>query len=377
MRTESSHLVKVGVTSDLVMADGTLAFPDYPIGALTAMPGLMVKHLDVAKGHVPSDLADLELLVSVPHGAPIDRQALAQAQRLLAVIRVGVGFEDCDLAALTSNGTALVLPTQATRRPTAVAALTLILTLATRLLDKHRITHGGEALWHQRADHRGVELRGKMLGLIGCGAIGKELIAIAQPLGFSFAIYDPALHDRRVEALGAVLLPLDELLARSDFVSIHCPLTAETRLLIDGRRLAQMKPTAFLVNTARGGVIDQEALAQALAEGRIAGAGLDVFEPEPLPVGDPLLHSPNVIFSAHALNWNRELDADLGRANIEAVATLLRGDAPDTIANPEVLRHPRFLEKLTRIASGYAGHNSRSEVPIDTEAADTMRSHMP
>ena len=359
--------VKLGVTSDLVAADGTLAFPDYPLSTLTAMPGLTATRLDVTQGHVPADLADLDLLISVPHGAPLDHLALAQAQRLLAVIRVGVGFEDCDLPTLTAGGTALVLPTHATRRPTAVAALTLILALATRLLDKHRITLDGAALWHQRADHRGVELRGKLLGLVGCGAIGRELIAIARPLGFSFAIHDPALNERNAEALGAVLLPLDELLARSDFVSIHCPLTAETRHLVDKRRLARMKPTAYLVNTARGGVIDQAALAQALAERRIAGAGLDVFEPEPLPAGDPLLESPNVLFSAHALNWTRELDADLGRANMEAVAALLRGDVPEALANPDVLRHSHFQEKLARIASvcAGAGPHARAQVPAE------------
>jgi phosphoglycerate dehydrogenase-like enzyme len=314
------------------------------------MPGVTVTHLDVTRGHDPAELADLDLLISVPHGAPLNRPALAEAQRLLAVIRVGVGFEDCDVPMLTAAGTALVLPTQATRRPTAVAALTLILALATRLLDKHRITLSGGELWHQRAHYRGLELRGKLLGLVGCGAIGRELIAIARPLGFSLAIHDPALTDDDVRALGAVTVSLDELLAQSDFVSIHCPLTAETWHLIDARRLALMKPTAYLVNTARGGVVDQAALAEALTEHRIAGAGLDVFEPEPLPASDPLLQAPNVTFSAHALNWTRELDSDLGRANMEAVAALLNGVVPDALANPEVVCHSRFREKLARIA---------------------------
>jgi D-3-phosphoglycerate dehydrogenase len=358
--------VNMGVTTDLVAADGTLAFPDYPLGTLTAMPGLTVTHLDVVNAHVPADLADLDLLISVPHGAPLDRRALAQAQKLLAVIRVGVGFEDCDVAALTDAGTALVLPTQATRRPTAVAALTLILALATRLLDKHRITLGGAALWDQRADYRGVELRDKLLGLVGCGAIGRELIAIARPLGFSYAIHDPGLDASDVQALGAIPLSLDELLARSDFVSIHCPLTAETRGLINGPRLAGMKSTAYLVNTARGGVVDQAALGEALAEGRIAGAGLDVFEPEPLPAGDPLLQAPNVVLSAHALNWTRELDADLGRANIEAVAALLRGEVPEALANPDVLNQAHFQEKLAKLTSVWtsAGARGPAELPL-------------
>jgi phosphoglycerate dehydrogenase-like enzyme len=343
--------VILGLTSDLVASNGVLAFPDYPLHALAGFEDLVIVHLDVSNGHDPAELADLDLLISVPHGAPLDRAALAQAQRLAAVIRVGVGFEDCDLPVLTSGGTALVLPTQATRRPTAVAALTLILALATRLLDKHRITLAGPGLWEERAEFRGVDVRGKILGLVGCGAIGRELIAIARPLGFSLAIYDPGLAADDAAALGAVPLALEELLARSDFVSIHCPLTPETRHLINAPRLALMKPTAFLVNTARGGVIDQAALVRALIGHAIAGAGLDVFEPEPLPADDLLLQSPNVLFSAHALNWTRELDAELGHTNIEAVASLLKGKDPGVLANPGVLKDQTFRDKLARIAA--------------------------
>lgn len=339
----------LGVTSDLVAADGTLAFPNYPFEAFQKHPSLSIRHVAVNGRHQPSDLADLDVLISVPHGAPIDAAAIQHADRLFAILRVGVGYEDCDVDALTRAGIALAVPRDATRRPTAVAALTLLLALATRLLEKHRMTCAGPDRWDSRADLQGLDLRGKQLGLVGCGAIGAELINIAKPLGLSFAISDPALDASAAAAMGADLLPLDDLLRSSDFVSLHCPLSAETRHLIDGPRLSLMKRSAYLINTARGGVVDQRALVAALEGQQIAGAGLDVFEPEPLPANHPLLRLESVILSGHALNWTRELDAVIGQLNFEAVTALLDGEPPNGIVNPAVLKDPQFQRKLNRL----------------------------
>lgn len=151
------------------------------------------------------------------------------------------------------------------------------------------MTLAGPDASHSRAELQGHDLRGKRLGLVDCAAIGAELINIAKPLGLSFAVSDPALHRNAAAALGADLLPLDDLLKTSDFVSLHCPLSAETHHLINGMRLALMKPTAFLINTARGGVVDQHALVATLERKQIAGAGLDVFDPEPLPANHAML----------------------------------------------------------------------------------------
>lgn len=345
----TSTSIALGITSDLVAAEGELAFPDYPIQSLAAL-GLSIRRIDVTRGHIPADLADIDILVSVPHGAPIDAEAISDAAQLTAVIRVGVGYEDCDLAALTRAGIALVIPSDATQRPTAVAALTLILAAATRLLDKHKLTLEGPKGWSRRAALRGAETKGKVLGLVGCGSIGRHLIAISRPLGFTFVIHDPALTDEDALALGAQLRSLDELIAEADFVSIHCPLSSKTRHLIDARRFALMKRSAYLINTARGGIVDQRALTDALVNGRIAGAGLDVFEPEPLPADDPLLRLDNVIFSGHALNWTRELDLELGRSNHAAIVDLLRGKVPDGLVNREVLEDAHFRSRLNALA---------------------------
>ncbi len=347
--------IVLGVTSDLVSIEGTKAFPDYPLEALSGHARLKLKHLDVADGFDPSDLADLDLLISVPHGAPLDALAIGRADRLAAVMRVGAGFEDCDVEALTQAGIALVTANAATQRPTAMAALTLILALATRLLDKHRLSLEGPAGWSRRAQLRGSNLKGKVLGLVGCGTIARDLITISRPLGLTYLVNDPALSKVDAESIGVRLVSLDELLAKADFVSIHCPLTPQTRHLIDAARLGLMKCSAYLVNTARGGVVDQKALTKALMDHRIAGAGLDVFEFEPPSEDDPLLRLDNVVLSGHALNWTKELDADLGRSNCAAVFALLNGEVPEGIVNRAVLHDMRFLEKLKGFACGGLG----------------------
>ena len=289
-------------------------------------------------------------------------------ERLTAVIRIGVGYEDCDLDAMTRKAIALVVPREATRRPTAVAALTLILALTTRLIEKHRLTLAGPAAWEQRPRFRGRALDGKLLGLVGCGTIGRDLIEIARPLGLRFAISDPAIDEALAARLGAQSLALDDLLATADIVSLHCPLSLDTYHLIDARRLSLMKPTCLLVNTARGGLIDQRTLAALLELKRIAGAGLDVFEEEPPDPRDPILRLDNVILSGHALNWTEELDRALGQMNIVAVRAMLAGEMPPGIANASVTQDPRFVAKVQRLA--LLGHKHRSNMASEFKKED-------
>jgi phosphoglycerate dehydrogenase-like enzyme len=153
-------------------------------------------------------------------------------------------------------------------------------------------------------------------------------------------------------------VPLDDLMRQSDFVSIHCPLNESTRHLIDGRRIALMKPDAIIVNTARGGVIDQAALTDALLARRIGGAGLDVFAEEPPRADDPLLRLDNVVLSAHALNWTRNLDADLGRANARAAQALMSGRLPEGVVNGAVAGDPRFRAKLAALMRAAERHDT-------------------
>jgi phosphoglycerate dehydrogenase-like enzyme len=345
---------RVGITDDFLLADGTLSFPGYDLGPLRDNPRVTLCRVPSGTELLGADLASVDVLISVPMTAAITRASLSDAQNLAGIVRVGVGCDDVDLAACTDAGVAVVVPSDAVRRPTAVAALTLILALATRLLDKDRLTRAGPADWHRRASLRGSNLTGRVLGLVGCGSIGSDLAALVRPLDMRVIAFDPALSDREAAQRNIERLPLDEVLARSDFISIHCPLTAATRGLIDAAALARMRAGSYLVNTARGGIVDQAALRAALLSGHLAGAGLDVFDPEPLPADDPLLSTPGVLLSAHALNWTHELDADLAALNVQAVIDLLAGRVPGRIMNPDVVQSAAFASKLARLAAASA-----------------------
>jgi D-3-phosphoglycerate dehydrogenase len=364
--TTDAQAVRLGVTSDLLRADGSLTFPGYPIDAFSRLDGLDVCRVDLSDAAETS--AGCDLLLSVPREGPLAVLGPRLDDGMTAVIRLGVGYEDCDVDAMTRKAIALVIPSEATRRSTAIAALTLILALMTRLIEKHELTLAGPELWDRRAELRGRALDGKLLGLVGCGTIGRDLITIASPLGLRFAISDPSVDDAMATRLGARSLALDELLATADIVSLHCPLSRETHHLLDARRLSLLKPTCFLVNTARGGLIDQHALAERLKSKQLAGAALDVFETEPPDPDDPIRRLDNVILSAHALNWTEELDEALGRMNVDAVRSLIAGEVPSGIVNKSIVHDPRFLSKLRRLAR--VCQNSRSKVPALTEGDD-------
>lgn len=345
---------QIGLTDDFLLADGGMSFPGYDLGALRHTPAAELRR--IAGGNVLSAtaLAGIDVLISVPMMGAVTQGSLAHADVLTGIIRVGVGCEDMDLAACTAAGVAVVVPAEAVRRPTAVAALTLMLALATRLVDKDRLTRVGPDGWHRRTEMRGRNLTGRVLGLVGCGNIGSDLASLVQPLGMQVIAFDPALSDTDAHARGIERGSLDQVLATADYISIHCPLTPGTRHLFNDDRLARMKPGAALINTARGGIVDQDALVAALARGHLSGAALDVFDPEPLPLGHPLLSADGVILSAHALNWTEELDADLAAQNVAAVFDLLAGRIPHRVVNADVLGTPEFTRKLNILAKKFA-----------------------
>ena len=196
----------------------------------------------------------------------------------------------------------------------------------------------------------GGELQKKTLGIIGLGHSGRELARLVAPFEMRVLAYSPHADPLEADALGVVLTALDQLLAESDFVSLHCRLTPETRGLIGAAQLARMKPTAYLINIARGENVDQSALVEALRARRIAGAGLDVFEVEPLPADDPLLALDNVILTPHWLASTAEVWEATGRAMAEGMLRAARGHEPADVVNTEVLERPGFLAKLERFA---------------------------
>ena len=189
--------------------------------------------------------------------------------------------------------------------------------------------------------HAGIRrLRGQTVGLIGFGKIAKALASKVQPLGMKVLVHDPYIEPALIARLGVQAVSMDKLLAEADAISIHVPLSSETRNLIGQRELARMKPTAFLINTSRGGIVDEQALAEALKAGRLGGAALDVLSVEPPPPDHPLQQAPNIILTPHLAFYSRESVIELQTKAAEEVARALKGEPPRSPVNPEVLTRP-------------------------------------
>jgi phosphoglycerate dehydrogenase-like enzyme len=284
------------------------------------------------------ELSGLDALIALqPY---VTARSLERADRLGLVARVGVGVDRIDLGECTRRGILVSTSPDGVRRPLAAGTMAFVLALAHRVVERERRIRTG---WWDRQELPGIGLRGRTLGVIGLGNVGRELCMLAAPFELRVIAADPYVVDAPA---GVELVELEELLRRSDFVVCLCPLTEETRGLLDARRLELMKPTAFLVNVARGPIVDQQALTDALQDKRIAGAALDVFEQEPIDPGDPLLGLDNVILSPHAVALTDEAYAGSGRSACEAVLALARGDVPRHLANPEALAHPKLHERL-------------------------------
>lgn len=335
---------RVGLTHDFLSPEGTLVYRDIGLEILDRAPAIERSFLGAHPSPLrPADVAGLDAVLSL---APAwTAETLKGVDRLVGVVRFGVGYDQVDLAACSAADVALVNTPGAVNRPMAESILTWMLALSHRVLQKDRLVREGR--WAEKAHYMGCELRGRRLGIVGLGGIGRTLLDLLQGLGMQSPLaYDPFVDPSEVEMLGVSLAGLEELLCGSDFVSINCPLTARTRGLIGREQLALMKREAFLINTARGGIVDEAALVEALKAGRIAGAAVDVFAVEPADGTHPLASLDNVILAPHAIGWTHELFRDIGRMACTALGALSRGEVPTGVVNRDVLERPGFLKKL-------------------------------
>jgi (S)-sulfolactate dehydrogenase len=254
-------------------------------------------------------------------GAP-----LAAAGRLKVVGRLGVGLDNIDLDACGARGIRVCPATGANAESVAeyVMCLAMLLLRGAAYLSTPAVAAGR---WPRAMLSQGREIAGKTLGLVGFGSIGQVTAAKARALGLAVLAHDPALPADAPawNALGVESLALDALLAKSDVVSLHLPLVEATRGLFGAERLSRMKKGSVLVNSARGGIVDEAALARALQEGRLAGAALDVFTEEPLPAGSPLADAPNLILTPHIAGVTQESNERVSGIVANLVAEVLRG----------------------------------------------------
>lgn len=261
----------------------------------------------------------------------IDSSVIEAAGRLQVIARYGVGVDRVDVEAATKRGIVVANTPGANSVAVAELAIGLMLALGRQICQADQATRCGE--WPR---YSGVGLRGKTVGLVGFGAIGREVASRLKAFGCRIVVADPCVGSDCADTYGVQLVPLEELLAASDFVSLHASLNSSTSGMVDDTFLKKMKQGAFVVNTARGELMDEEALHGALEKGHLRGAALDCFRKEPPPADHPLLRLPQVIVTPHTGSHTDEATNAMGRMSLEACLAVLRGDRPAHVVNPEV-----------------------------------------
>ena len=270
------------------------------------------------------------------------------AESLCCISRWGVGYDNIDPVACTQADVVLITTRGALDYPVAESALSYMLALSHRMLLKDRLARAND--WTQRLTTLGNELREKTFGIVGLGAIGNALLKLLAPFQPGrIVVYDPFVTDARAKELGAEKVDLTMLCKVADIITIHTPKTKETTDLIRAEHFKLMKPTAYLINTARGGIVNQHDLYEALRDKRLQGAGIDVFEKEPPSPDDPLLKLDNVILSPHANSLTQECFRDIGLHITKNVLKLVDGAAPEFAVNRDVLERAGFQRKLAAI----------------------------
>lgn len=279
----------------------------------------------------------------VPEHVRVGPALLAECPHLLAVSASGAGFDTIDVSACTQAGVIVVNQSGGNRELVAEHTLGMMLSLVKRIAETDRVMR--ERTLESRVAYMGHELHGRSVGIVGIGRCGSRVAELCRGLfAMTVLAYDPYVDAQTMARYGARKVDLPALLSESDFVSLHCPLDATTANMIGAAQFAQMKPGAYFVSTARGGIHDEPALFAALSSGRVAGAGLDVWAQEPPPADHPLLSLPNVIASPHTAGVTHEARHRLARMAAEQLIAIFRGERPERLINPQAW--PAFLERL-------------------------------
>jgi len=335
---------KVGITRDILDSRGEPAFGRKALEILDRAAGVEWEYLPELVPNITADHAAAydAIYVNLPRVAA---SSIERADcRVRIVARHGVGYDSVDVPAMTKAGVEITNTPSAMPRPVATIALTYILALAGRLMLKDKLTRTGR--WHDRMDNMGMGLTGRTLGVIGGGRIAKELLRMARTFDLQLLVADPYADAVELGNMGARTVSLDEVMRVADFVVVCCLLNSETHHLIGASQFAQMKPTAYFINVARGPIVDEPALIAALQAGQLAGAALDVFEQEPIDPRNPLLEMDNVLLTPHSLCWTDECFGNMATTGLQSIVDFAQARTPQFVVNPEVLGHPRVQEWL-------------------------------
>jgi D-3-phosphoglycerate dehydrogenase len=267
----------------------------------------------------------------------ITAKVIESAGNLKAIVKYGVGTDNIDIAAASRRGVMVVNCPDYGTESVADHAFALMIALARRIPEIDRAMRQHAWIW-PAPEWFGVDIAGKILGLVGLGRIGRAMARRAKGFGMKVLVADPYIDRKVAASLGIALIGLDELLSRADFVSIHCVRTPETRGLIGEKAIARMKRTAYLIDVARGAIVDEDALIRALDAKRIAGCALDVFAEEPLGVDYPLLGRDNVILTPHFAWYTKEAFERCERDTFARIRDILEGRRPKNLKNAEAFR---------------------------------------
>jgi phosphoglycerate dehydrogenase-like enzyme len=337
----------ITLTADFYDNTGAPKFRDLGLSVLRDQPHIEQRVFNEYQKQISADqIGDAQgVIVLTP---TVTAESVSKADNLLVIARFGVGYDSVDVKACTAADVLVTITMGAVDRSVAEAAVGWMIALSHNLRIKDGLLRTGQ--WDERSKYMGRELRDRTLGVIGLGGIARKTIELLRGFGMKQPLaFDPFVKEETAAKHGARLVTLEELFRQADFVSIHCPLTETTRGLIGARELALMKPDAYLLNTARGGIVDEHALYQALKNRRIAGAALDCFAQEPVTLPHRFGELDNVLLAPHSIAWTDELFRDIGRAACQVMVDLSLGTKPQGVLNPEVFDQPVFQAKWARL----------------------------
>lgn len=338
----------VALTHDFYDEQGQPKFADLGLGVFDPHPHINVSNFSKHEPVIAAEqLAGVNgVIVLTPQ---VTQETLAESEDLLAIGRFGVGYDTVDVEACTQANVLAMITAGAVDRPVAEATIMWMLALTHHLGVKDRLVRTGR--WDDRSQWMGCELRDRTFGAVGLGGIAMKTVEMLKGFGMNAPLaFDPYIDPKIAKEKGIKLVELNKLVQQADFVSLHCPLTESTRGLIGAEQIGMMKPIAYLINTARGGIVDEDALYDALKEKRIAGAALDCFVGEPITEPHRFGDLDNVLLAPHAIAWTNELFRDIGQTACQAMVDLSEGRRPaGGVLNPELFENDLFREKWARL----------------------------
>jgi phosphoglycerate dehydrogenase-like enzyme len=338
----------VALTADFYHSAGAPKYEDIGLSVLAERPHIEHRVFKEHRKQIgPDQIGDAQGVVVLTPA--VTAETVSRSSDLLVMARFGVGYDAVDVNACTAADVLVTITTGAVDRPVAEATIGWMIALSHNLRIKDGLVRTGQ--WDERSKYMGRELRDRTLGVIGLGGIARKTIELLRAFGMRQPLaFDPFVKTETAATLGVTLVSLEELFKRADFVSIHCPLSEKTRGLVGARELALMKPDAYLLNTARGGIVDEDALFDVLKHKRIAGAALDCFAQEPVTAPHRFGQLDNVLLAPHSIAWTHEMFRDIGRAAGQVMVDLSLGKKPSGVLNPEVFERRAFQAKWTRHA---------------------------